>query len=138
MTVFFNMFDSFPMINFIIPRDKALSTYNGPCNESMKIMLKLVYDRCHVRIHACTVQYVPVNSVLTNPNISAFVFYWICNNRGIFLYILVLNHTPEQELPILCYSMWYISWTKCKHESHVDGVKEKSYLRLKTILPKTN
>lgn len=136
MTVFFNMFDSFPIINFIIPRDKALSTYNGPCNESMKIMLKLAYDRCHVRIHVL-LQYVTVNSVLTNAHISAFVFYWICNNCGIFLYILVLNHTPEQELPILCY-MLYISWMKCKHESHVDGVKEKSYLRLKTILPITN
>lgn len=55
--------------------------------------------------NTCTVQYVTVNSVLTNPNISAFVFYWICNNCGIFLYILVLNHTPEQELPILCYSI---------------------------------
>lgn len=137
MTVFFNMFDSFPIINFIIPRDKALSTYNGPCNESMKIMLKLAYDRCHVRIHVLysMVQYVTVNSVLTNAHISAFVFYWICNNCGIFLYILVLNHTPEQELPILCY---IISWMKCKHDSHVDGVKEKSYLRLKTILPITN
>lgn len=82
--------------------------------------------------NTCTVQYVTVNSVLTNAHISAFVFYWICNNCGIFLYILVSNHTPEQELPILC----YISWMKCKHESHVDGVKEKSYLRLKTIYQK--
>lgn len=46
--------------------------------------------------NTCTVQYVTVNSVLTNPNISAFVFYWICNNCGIFLYILVLNHTPNR------------------------------------------
>lgn len=76
MKVFFIMFDSFPIINFIILRDKALSTYNGPCNESMKIMLKLAYDRCHVRIHVGpTVQYVTVNSVLTNAHISAFVFY---------------------------------------------------------------
>lgn len=73
MKVFFIMFDSFPIINVIILRDKALSTYNGPCNESMKIMLKLAYDRCHVRIHV--VQYVTVNSVLTNAHISAFVFY---------------------------------------------------------------
>lgn len=46
--------------------------------------------------NTCTVQYVTANSVLTNAHISAFVFYWICNNCGIFLYILVLNHTPNR------------------------------------------
>lgn len=136
------MFDSFPIIKFTIPRDKALSTFNGPCNESMKIMLKLTYDRmscentCTVHIYTvCDIKICNVRQIHIFPHLC---FIKICNNCGIFLYILVLNHIPEQELPIPFYSMWYISWTKCKHESHVDGVKEKSYLRLKTILPITN